>query len=63
MDKKKILISWIVNLFVVYFVGMQLVLVFSANIGITVNPKYLFITSSYFMELTIFTYAKDKIIL
>lgn len=54
MDKKKILISWIVNLFVVYFVGMQLVLVFSGNIGITVNPKYLFITSSYFMGLTIF---------
>lgn len=55
MDKKKILISWIVSLFVVYFVGMQLAFLFSGNVGITVNPKYLFINGSYFIGLTMFT--------
>ena len=55
MDKKKILISWIVSLFVVYFVGMQLAYLFSGNVGITVNPKYLFINGSYFIGLTMFT--------
>ena len=54
MDKKKILISWIVSLFVVYFVGMQLAYLFSGNVGITVNPKYLFINGSYFIGLTMF---------
>ena len=39
---------------------MQLVLVFSGNVGITVNPKYLFITSSYFMGLTIFLITHNQ---
>lgn len=55
MDKKKILISWVVSLFVVYFIGMQLAYLFSGNVGITVNPKYLVINSSYFIGLTMFT--------
>lgn len=54
--KKKIIWSWVLNMIIVYFLGMQLTYFISGHTGITINPHYLFYSISYFIGLTLFTF-------
>ena len=54
--KKKIIWSWVFNIIIVYFLGMQLTYYISGHTGITIDPRYLFYSVSYFIGLTLFTF-------
>lgn len=54
--KKKIIWSWVFNIIIVYFLGMQLTYYISGHTGITIDPCYLFYSVSYFIGLTLFTF-------
>lgn len=55
MKKSHIFMSYIISMIVIYFLGMQFAYFFYGNIGLTLNPKYLFVNLSYFIGLSVIT--------
>lgn len=53
---KKIILSWMLNMTIVYFLGVQLTYYFRGHTGITIDPRYLFYSVFYFIGLTLFTF-------